>query len=371
MSIKGMKRRYIIFVLAVVAVAIRMGMDYAARAEKQAEAEQELSVVVSPAACMPIQETVEAIGTAFANESVALTANVSEIIRDIRFSDGQKVRKGAVIVMLDQEEEKAQLAALQAQMEEHQRELQRIEKLLGTRSIPQKEYDERLTKLEISKQDMDVLRARIEDRTVRAPFEGVLGLRRLSAGSLLQPGQIITTLDDIDHIKLDFSIPEPLLHQVKLGNTVTVTGAASGGKMFQGRIDAIDSRVDPETRSVVVRALLENPEHIIKPGMLMKVLLTKSPREALVIPEESILQRKDEHYVFVVGKDDKTVQERMVQVIQRKPGIVEVRDGILPGDEVIVRGTVRVKAGEKVSVSGVMPINAGTVLLDGATDVAL
>ena len=309
-------------------------------------------VVTMQAARMNIATRVEALGTAQSFESIDITSSATDTIREIRFADGQQVKKGDIIALLDQEEEEAQLAAANARLAEHRRERQRLESLLQKKAAARREYDERLTLIEVTKREIEQIEARIGDRTLRAPFDGVLGLRRMSPGQLVQPGQAITTLDDIDPIKLDFTVPAIHLPELATGTPIIATADARPGERFSGDIDVIDSRIDPATRSILLRAVIANPSGLIKPGMLMHVTLLERQRQAIVVPEESIVQKQDDHFLTVVDKENR-VSERKVTIGERQPGLVEVVEGLEVGEMFVVRGMRFVRAGDKVIVKEV------------------
>jgi membrane fusion protein (multidrug efflux system) len=184
---------------------------------------------------------------------------------------------------------------------------------------------------------------------IRAPFDGRVGLRRVSVGTLISPGTVITTLDDTRVIKLDFSVPENALATVREGLTVRASAPAFPGRSFSGRVASIDSRVDVNTRSVMVRALLANEDGALKPGMFLSVALANDERDALVIPEEALTPEAERQYVFVVA--DGKAERREVRIGGRRPGSVEILAGLNTGEQVIVEGTQKVRDGGAVQAS--------------------
>lgn len=302
-----------------------------------------------------IHDEIEALGTAFANEAVNITSTDTDKIAQIRFEDGQSVKKDDVIVLLEQNEEQAQKQAIEAQVLEHERELKRLEDLLKRNAAAKNEFDARNTLLMISKHRIAEIEARINDKTIRAPFDGILGLRKISVGSLVVPGTIITTIDDISQIKLDFSVPSVYLDVVKEGLEIKAVSDALPDKAFVGKVTKVSPRVDPRTRSVEVRAILPNPDHVIKPGILLSVSLFRNEREALIVPEESIIQLQKNHYVFVTSQEN-NVERKQISIGKRHPGWVEVLSGLEEGEQVIVRGISRVRPGQQVQVKEV-PFN--------------
>lgn len=297
----------------------------------------------------PMYDQISLIGNAQANESANLSSNISETISRIYFSDGQQVKKGEVLVLLSQEEEQAQLKAARLQLEEHIRELKRLKGLVKIKAASQRDVDERTTLQEVAKQTIKEIEARIAQHTIRAPFDGMVGIRQVSVGSLVQPGDVITTIDDISQIKLDIDIPEMFLDKLNTDVKVQAVSVAYPGKEFIGHIASISSRLDRSTRSFLVRAVIPNKELLLRPGMLLDVKLLGNEREALVIPEEATLQQQDRHYVLIVDEESR-VERREVQIGSRREGIAEVVSGLQEGEIIIVRGIHKVFPSSKVTV---------------------
>jgi membrane fusion protein (multidrug efflux system) len=189
--------------------------------------------------------------------------------------------------------------------------------------------------------------ARLADMTITAPFAGKLGLRRISVGTLIQAGTMITTLDDTSIIKMDFSIPETLLASVAPGQTIDAHTDAFPDRHFIGTVRTVDSRIDPTTRAFEVRAEIPNADGILKPGMLLTLDLTLAKREAaLLIPEEALVPQGDKQYVFVV--QDGKARRREIEIGTRMKGTVEVRRGLAADATVLIGGTQRVRDGSAV-----------------------
>lgn len=285
----------------------------------------------------------EALGTLRAVESVAISANVTETVAALHFNDGDRVTRGAVLATLAQDEERAQLAEAQAHLAEQERELTRLEGLVKARAIPQSELDQRRTQRDRARHQIAAIEARLADRTVRAPFSGHLGLRAVSVGALVTPGTVITTLDDLSRLYLDFNLPETLLGGLLPGQRVEARSAAFDG-VFEGRVTAIDSRVNPVDRSVVVRAVFENPAFRLRPGLLMTVSLLREPERVLAVPEESLVSMQERHFVWVI-RDDGTVVQRAVVLAGREPGWVAVASGLEAGERVVHEGLMGLRNG--------------------------
>lgn len=317
----------------------------------QERTERIVPVAVAPARTDVMRDRIEALGTAFANESATITSTVTEKVVAVHFHDGQVVRRGDPIVTLAQQEELAARDAAVEQLAEHQRELARLQSLLQNQSIARQQVDQRKTLLSITQQRIKELEARIQDRTIRAPFDGVLGLRKISVGALVEPGDVITTIDDISRIKLDFAVPETYLGVLQTGAAVEAASRALDGRMFSGTIASIDTRVDSSTRSFVVRAVLSNPDRELKPGMLMTVIFFKDERRAVIVPEDALIPFQRKNFVLVVDPaKNGTAERREVSIGERRPGEVEIKSGLLESELVIVRGTDQVRPGSRVQI---------------------
>jgi membrane fusion protein, multidrug efflux system len=308
-----------------------------------------LSVSVISARHHTIFDEIEALGTAYANEAVYITSSVTEKIQEIRFSDGQTVKANDILVTLEQNEELAQKKAAESLILENERELNRLDDLIKKKAAAETQYDARKTLLTISQHKLAEIEARIADRTIRAPFDGKLGLRKISPGSLVSPGTIITTLDDVSKIKLDFSIPASFLDVVQEGSVIEARSSSLAKNVVQGTVTNINSRVDPKTRSVEIRAMLPNPTQTIKPGILMSVTLLRNKREALLIPEEAIIQLQSDNFIFTVNKNN-IIERKKIKIGVRHPGWVEVINGIIEGEQVVIRGSTRISAGDTVTL---------------------
>jgi membrane fusion protein (multidrug efflux system) len=294
-------------------------------------------------------DVVEALGTAQANESVTITAKVTEVVRSVRFSDGDRVEAGDVLVELTGQAEVANLREAQAAFNEAQQQLERMEPLVAQGTIPRAQLDTQRAARDSARARADAIRARLAERVITAPFAGVLGFRQVSDGALVTPGTVIATLDDLSLIKLDFSVPEILLATLQAGQTVTARSAAYADREFTGTVTSVGSRVDPVTRSVQVRAEIPNTDLLIRPGMLMSVELMTQPRQALVIPELSLIQVGTRQSVFRITGED-TVEQVEVRTGARRRGEVEIVEGLAPGDRIVLEGTGKLRGGMSIAV---------------------
>ena len=296
-------------------------------------------------------DQIEALGTLRANEAVALTISVTETVTALHFDDGDRVETGQVLAEMTSSEEHAQLEEARATVAEARRQYQRVKSLAAQGTASKSLLDERLREWETGRARLAAIESRLADRLIRAPFAGVVGLRNVSIGALMEPGDVITTLDDDSVMKLDFAVPSTYLGTLEPGLAIEATTRAYPERRFRGQVKSIDSRVDAATRSIVVRAVLPNPDRVLKPGMLMQVQLFKNPREALVIPEEALVPRGERQTVLVVDEaQGYKVAERELRIGARRPGEVEVLAGLVPGEKVITDGTLKVRPGEAVTI---------------------
>ncbi|MEX2487915.1 MAG: efflux RND transporter periplasmic adaptor subunit [Pseudomonadales bacterium] len=304
-------------------------------------------VITKPAEIRPLVDEIESIGTAKANESVSLAAKVTDTVSDVHFEDGALVEKGDILLELTNSEERAMLAEAKTTLDEATRQYNRLQNLIDRNLASEQQLDEAKARVETAQSRFDAIVARLDDRLIRAPFSGVLGFRNVSPGTLVSQNTVVTTLDDIRTIKLDFSISERYLSSVKPGQEVIAKSTAWPEESFTGKVQTVGSRVDPVTRSVSVRARIDNEELMLRPGMLLTIRLVQSRTNALVIPEEAIIPIQDKHYVYRVGEDH-TARRQQVEIGRQRPGIVEIISGLEEGDQVITEGVIKVRPGIKV-----------------------
>lgn len=320
-----------------------------------AKSQQPTPVIVVEARVDRFVDRVEALGTLRANESVDLTANVTETVTAIRFEDGGRVKAGDVLVEMTSAEEHALLEEAQAAAAEAKRQYDRVRTGLRSGAVSKAVVDQRRRESETAAARLRAIQSRLADRLVMAPFDGVVGLRNISVGALIEPGDLITTLDDDSVMKLDFTVPATFLETMKPGIPIVARAPAFEGKTFEGEVTSVGTRIDPATRSVTARAVLSNPDRILKPGLLMSVELLKNPRDVMVIAEETLIPTGRENHVLVVDRsgDAPVARRRKVTVGARRPGEVEILDGLSAGELVISHGTLRARDGQAVRIVSV------------------
>ncbi|MES1159010.1 MAG: efflux RND transporter periplasmic adaptor subunit [Terricaulis silvestris] len=294
-------------------------------------------------------DAIQALGTAQAKESIVITPKIADTIRALRFDSGAHVYRGQVLVEMSSVEQSADFAEARAANEQAQQDLRRNQELFDRGFLSQAALDAKHAAADAAQARMDATSSRINDRTITAPFSGVIGLRTASPGQYVSPGTQIGTLDDVSQIKLDFDVPETQLSHVAPNVAISAHTAAFPNRAFEGAISQVDSRVNPTTRTVRVRALLPNPDGVLRPGMLMTVEAHSNPRQALSIPEIAILDQADGAYVFRV-KADLSVERIKVQTGVRSEGLAEILAGLDEGDRVILEGLQAVRPGQTVRI---------------------
>jgi membrane fusion protein (multidrug efflux system) len=314
-----------------------------------------VEVVTAVAVEKPMGIEIEAVGTARANEAADITSKVSNLITAIRFTEGSFVKAGDVLVELDSAEARASLAEAEATLADSERQYVRTRDLAAKQALSASELDQIEAMVKGNRARVEGARARLADTVIRAGFSGRTGFRRVSVGSVVNAGTVITTLDDASLIKLDFSVPDTYLFVLRMGLKVTASTAGLRGRSFEGKITNIDSRVDPATRSISVRAEIPNRDGILKPGMFMTVSLQGDVTPALVVPEAAIVPEQGRTYVFVVDKG--VAQRREATLGRRKPGEVEVTKGVQAGERVVVDGTQNLRDGSKVNDQSMPKVN--------------
>lgn len=292
----------------------------------------------------------DAIGTVRSFESIDISSNVNESVTQLSFNDGDFVKKGTLLALLSDSEEQAMLASAKATLAEEEREIERLKNLVKDGAAPEARLAERKTLADIAKQKIFEAEAKLADRRITAPFDGWLGLRRISVGALVTPGTVIASLDKIDVVKIDFSVPETYLGTVKPGTLITARTDSDRERRYEGKVSHLDSRIDPVTRSIPTRAEVPNPDLALKPGMLVMVRLVLEPKMSLSIPERALVPIGAKAYVFAI--EDSLAKRTEVKTGRRKPGFVEITSGLSEGQLIVADGIVGLQDGAAVKVAG-------------------
>lgn len=314
-----------------------------------------VAVEAMPVKVAPAERTVEAVGTLLSNERVTIRPEVAGRIVALDLVEGGRVAQGQVLVELDASVERAALADAEARRLLALSNLERARELRRTNVGTQRALDEAEAGFRIAEAAVELARAQLAKRTIKAPFDAKASLRGVSVGEFVTAGTALFTLEQIDPIKVDFRIPELFLPAVRVGNEIRIAIDAFPGQSFAGRVTAIDPLVDERGRSLLVRASIANADEALRPGLFARVSLTLSIKpEALWIAEEALLPQAGKQYVFKVvdqgeGKP-RTVARVEVTTGLRRPGEVELTSGVAAGDLIVVAGITKVREGAPIVV---------------------
>lgn len=321
-------------------------------------------------------QTLDAVGTLVAVNGTDVTTEAPGVVSAIRFESGQRVRKGEVLVQLDASAETASLRALEAALKLAQAQRDRYRELFTTRqAVARADLDERESEAERLQAEVNAQRALIARKTIRAPFDGVLGIRKVNPGQFVNPGDAIVSLQSLDPIYVNFSLPEQEIGRVAVGQAVTASVDALEGRAFTGTITAIEARVDAGTRNFLVQATLENPEELLRPGTFARVRSEiGEPLQVLVVPQTAVSFNPYGNSVFVIAEVDRQPGETDMEgkpLVGRKLVARQrfIRTGATRGDLVaVIEG---LSAGERVATSGLLKLrNDAEVTVDNTVQPA-
>lgn len=297
----------------------------------------------------PLGDRVTAVGTLLSNESVVVRSEIAGRVKAIHFDEGRPVAKGAKLFTLDDSVYQAELAEAEARLKLAARNSERTEELYANKITSARTRDEAVSSLEIGKASLDLARVRLQKAVITAPFDGIMGLRKVSVGDYITAGDDLVNLEDIDPIKVDFRVAEKFLSALRAGQSIAVGVDAFPDHTFNGAVYAIDPKLDAEGRSVLIRARIPNDDQRLRPGLFARVNLTLELKpEALTIPEQAIVPRGDDQFVYKVV-DGKAAQTK-VQTGIRRDGQVEIVEGLDPDDVVVTAGQLKIRDGAAVKV---------------------
>ena len=315
----------------------------------QTKAMPPLPVKAAPATHATLNVEVTAVGTLRADETVMVRPEIAGRVETIHFREGQKVRQGETLVTLDQEEYQAQLASSAAQLALEQSSYRRLQDMDRQQLASQQNLDEAKAKLDTARAQQELNRVRLSKTVIRAPFDGMIGLRKISPGAYVKPGDDIVALESLGAMKLDFRVPETYLARLAVDQRLAARVDAYPEQSFEGTIYAIEPALDEETRTVLLRARLPNPHNQLRPGLFARVSLILERREnALVVPEQAIVPVGQTTFVYRVV-DGKAVMTP-VKLGLRRPGLVEILEGLSAGDLVVTDGQLKIRDGAAVQV---------------------
>lgn len=309
------------------------------------------------------QPALRSTGSLTAVNGVAVTTEVAGKVERIAFQSSTRVSDGDVLIQLDSAIDRAALDGLVADRELAKVQFDRAANLLPRRAVSRSEYDEARARFEAAKAAVAEQQARIARKTIRAPFDGLLGLRQVDQGEYLSPGNDIVQIQALDPIYADYSVPERQFSAVSVGQPVEVVVDAYPERVFKGEVTAIDSGVDEGTRTVRVRATLANPDASLRPGMFAEVrTLAPEKTSVVTVPRTAISFNTYGDYVFAIesGEDDTlTVSQKQVTTGRVQNGRVEVAEGLQAGQRVVRAGLVKLRNGQKVTIDNSVELNGG------------
>jgi membrane fusion protein (multidrug efflux system) len=308
-----------------------------------------VSVEVGKVEAMTLEDDAQAVGSLRSRQGVMLRPEVSGRISSLGFTDGQRVRRGQLLVQLDDTLQQAQLKQAEAQASIARTNLQRNRDLVSQNFVSQSAVDQSAAALEVAEAQVALTKAQLARMRIVAPFDGMAGIRSVNLGDYVKDGADLVNIEDLSQVLVDFRLPERFIARVKTGQTVDVSLDALPGQRFTGRIDALDSVIDANGRSLLVRARLDNPGGVLKSGLFARTRIVFSKREnALVVPEEALVPQGGKQYIFQVvdGPNGKVSKRIEARIGLRLPGKVEVLEGLAAGDLVVTAGQARLGRGD-------------------------
>ncbi len=355
-----MKRNFLkIFILVVIIAGAAGGYFYRMKmtapmppvAAGPAGQKMAMPVDAAPVEGKDLSVTVDAVGTLSASESAEIRAEVAGTVTAVNFSEGSPAKKGDSLIEIDGSLIKAELMKAEATYNVRKTTFRRSDKLKSSGYISSQDWEQSQASLQEAQADIESARIRLDKTKVRAPFDGQAGLRNFSAGDYVQVGQLLTTLDAVDPVKITFSIPEKNYGDIKAGQKVSFFVDAWPSEAFTGEVYAVSPRIDQSTRNFDVKATIPNADGRLHPGMFARLNIVISVhKDALVVPEQAIIPQGDDSFVFVVREGKAVLQK--VGVGQRQKGIVEVTSGLAKGEPVVVAGIMKIQDGMPVMVMG-------------------
>ena len=314
-----------------------------------------------------LAQAITAVGSLRSDESITIRPEVAGRISEIGFAEGKQVVKGSLLIRFDTSVQRAELQQAEANLALSRSRLDRARDLFNKNFISAQARDEAESNFKVAQATYDLAQARMTKLEIRAPFSGLVGLRQVSVGDYVKDGQDIANLEAIDPLKVDFRVPEIYMKQVAAGQAMQIALDAFPSQTFTGRVFAINPLVDANGRSIVVRAVVNNADARLRPGMFARVkLLTSDSRESMTIPEQALVPAGDDFYVFKVT-DGKAIRTK-VEIGQRQTGIVEITGGLANNDIVVTAGQIKIRDGSNVKVAE--PATGATTASDDAKPAA-
>lgn len=359
-----MKLKVFLAIVAVIVVALLFGL--AKYLQVRAAIAQYANFAMPPEAVTSLQVTEEnwqpllkAVGSTEAVQGVTVSTDLPGIVKTIAFESGQKVKKGDLLVQLDTTQEAAQMKASEARLQLAELNIRRIKSLLDKRVSAQSEYDQAAAEYLEQQASGEEIKAAIGRKTIRAPFDGVLGIRSINVGQYLQGGDPVVPLQKMDPIYVNFSLPQQDLTSLHVGGKIRVQAVGVNGDL-EGKITAINSVIDPSTRNVQAQATLENADSILRPGMYVTVDVELANEEKVIfIPSSAVSYAPYGDSIFIIEdmKNEKTgdtykgVRQQFIKLGPSRGDQVAIRSGLKPGEEVATSGVFKLRPAAAVQVN--------------------
>jgi membrane fusion protein (multidrug efflux system) len=315
-----------------------------------------VTVEVGKVEVMNLRDETQAVGTLRSRQGVMLRPEVSGRIAKLGFIDGQRVRRGQLLVQLDDTLQQAQLLQARAQASIARTNLQRNRELMAQNFVSQSAADQSAAALEVAEAQVALAQAQLGRMSILAPFDGLAGIRVINVGDYVKDGADLVNIEDVSAMMVDFRLPESKLARLKSGQSIDVSLDGLPGRAFKGRVEAIDSQIDANGRSVLVRARVDNPEAVLRPGMFARTRIVFETRNAaLMVPEEAVVPQGGKQYLIKVvdGEGGKVSRRIEARLGLRVPGKVEVLEGLSANDIIVTAGQARLMRGDGLPVRAV------------------
>lgn len=355
------KQIAVLFVLGAAATGVYMNWELLAKdagsspSNQRTANERAVGVETAPVSLRVIETIVEAVGTTRAVRSVRISPQSSGRIEEVGFRDGQIVKSNAVLLRLDSEIQRADLAEAEARLKEATSAERRSVALKRTSAVSEATVERLVAEMEIAKANRDRAAKQLQERVVRAPFAGSIGFTSVEKGSLVKEGDVIAVLDDLSSVEVEFSVPEGWFGKFKIGNPFQARAAAYKERVFRGTVVAVDTRIDDISRAFKVRGVIANDDLALPAGMFLHVSLVLDGTETISVPEEAVVVEGEKAFVFVAAKLDDSgkarVERREVMLGRRSFGYVEITEGVAVDELVVVRGVQKVRNGSLVQTA--------------------
>jgi membrane fusion protein, multidrug efflux system len=317
-------------------------------------------VIAAEAKRQPVAETLAVVGTLAANEFVEVKSETDGTVAEILFDEGQPVKKSNLLIRLDETKLSASLAEAEANLKLAEITFERNKQLHRDKLISQQEYDQAASVSQVNRATVELRKRQLQDTRILAPFSGIVGARHVSPGQVISKNTTLTSLVDLEIVKAEFNVPERFLGEIKSGQGIELRVAAFPKQKFKGEVYFLAPQVDPNTRTLLMKARIPNAEHQLKPGMFANLDLTLTLRQdAIMVPESALLTMGERTAVYVIAADG-TAQMRPVKVGLRTPNQIEILSGVQAGEKVVAEGLQKVRPGAPVKVATPPKDSTGT-----------